>query len=558
MLKKNKLLPSQTLGYLLIIVLVLGIFFRVVNLEQKVYWVDEAFTSLRISGYTPTELSKEIHKDSLITAQELQKYQYPNEEKNLIEAINSIAVQGTVHVPLYFVLARFWLQLFGNSVAITRSFSVFLSIVALPCIYLLSRELFKSPLVGWIAIALMSISPFQVLYAQEARPYSLWTVTILLSSWALLRALRLKTILSWCVYALTLALGFYTFLYSLFVAIGHGIYVLISDRFQFSNTFQSYLVASFAGVLAFVPWIIVIILNWNQILQSTTWQTDTLDNGIPELILKWGLHITRIFVDFDLNYNFSFTNPFPYLLIILAITIFVIYSLYFLYHKTEKETYLFIFTLIGATALCIILPDLIVGGRRSGITRYLLPCYLGIQLSVAYLLTTQLNSNPKLLTKIDNKEQKTVNRKQELTQKVSEKHFNKKSIQTKKIWQLVIMIFFSLGILSCINSLSAETWWNKSGGYIPQVARIINQTPKPLVINEGDWWLFSLSHHLKPEVQIQIFDSRVKIPQIPDGFSDYFLYHASENLLIGLQDKYNYKITPIENYENILLSRLEK
>lgn len=45
-------------------------------------------------------------------------------------------------------------------------------------------------------MALIAVSPFHVLYAQEAREYSLWTVTILLSSAALLRAMRVKTKLS--------------------------------------------------------------------------------------------------------------------------------------------------------------------------------------------------------------------------------------------------------------------------------------------------------------------------------------------------------------------------
>ena len=39
----------------MIVILVLGIFFRFANLEKKVYWIDEGYTSLRISGYTESE-----------------------------------------------------------------------------------------------------------------------------------------------------------------------------------------------------------------------------------------------------------------------------------------------------------------------------------------------------------------------------------------------------------------------------------------------------------------------------------------------------------------------
>ena len=44
------------LRVLLITLLVLGIFFRLVNLDRKVYWYDEGFTSLRVGGYTIPEV----------------------------------------------------------------------------------------------------------------------------------------------------------------------------------------------------------------------------------------------------------------------------------------------------------------------------------------------------------------------------------------------------------------------------------------------------------------------------------------------------------------------
>jgi len=72
--------------------------------------------------------------------------------------------------------------------------------------------------------------PFHILYAQEVE-YSLWTVTIALSSAALLHAIRLKTIRSWVIYATTVTLGLYTFIFSIFVIIGHAVYVIIIEDF---------------------------------------------------------------------------------------------------------------------------------------------------------------------------------------------------------------------------------------------------------------------------------------------------------------------------------------
>ena len=48
------------LKILVVIVLMLGVFFRLFNIDRKVYWFDETFTSLRISGYTESEVVTKV------------------------------------------------------------------------------------------------------------------------------------------------------------------------------------------------------------------------------------------------------------------------------------------------------------------------------------------------------------------------------------------------------------------------------------------------------------------------------------------------------------------
>ncbi len=48
-------LTPNRLRFLIVMLLMVGIFFRFFNLDRKVYWHDETFTSLRISGYTVIE-----------------------------------------------------------------------------------------------------------------------------------------------------------------------------------------------------------------------------------------------------------------------------------------------------------------------------------------------------------------------------------------------------------------------------------------------------------------------------------------------------------------------
>src|SRR4028118_1698867 len=110
--KNNVVLPWRRypmgLRFLITILLVLGVFFRFVALDKKVYWIDEAFTSLRVSGYTEAEVVQQVSNAPLVSIEALQKYQRPNAEKSVVDTIKSLAVEDPHHPPLYYVLARSW------------------------------------------------------------------------------------------------------------------------------------------------------------------------------------------------------------------------------------------------------------------------------------------------------------------------------------------------------------------------------------------------------------------------------------------------------------------
>lgn len=507
--------------YFFIILLVLGIFFRFVNLDRKVYWHDEVYTSLRIAGYTRNEVVQQVFDGRVIGIEDLQKYQRLNPEKGITDTIEAL-MGNAEHPPLYYLMARLWAQWLGDSVTVRRSLSAWISLLAFPSIYWLCWELFQSPRVGWIAIAFMSISPFHVLYAQEAREYSLWTVTILLSSAALVRAMRLNTKFSWGIYAATLALGFYSCLLFVLVAVEHGIYVLVIECCQWSKRLSAFILAILAGVITFSPWLLVIITNFFHLQRATAWMT--VNPPLEFLVKIWGLHVSCIFVDFGFDLDHPVTYLFPWVLLIL-----MGYSIYFICRQTPQRIWLFIVTMIIVTPLALILPDLMLGGQRSTVSRYLIPGFLGIQLAVSYGFAHHIFSG---------------------------------RLYHIKIWQVILGILFAGGIVSCIISSQAETWWNKITSYQnPQMASIINQANRPLVIsnasdiNPGN--VISLSYLLNPKVQFQLVVDP-KIPKIADNFSDVFLYYPSKTLQQGLKQNYKVKIKPIEPAGTLPLGKVEK
>lgn len=513
---------THKLKFFLAVLLLIGVFFRFFNLDRKFYWYDETFTSLRISGYTQTEVVQQVTNGKVISIEDLMHYQRPNPEKSLIDTVKGLAIEEPQLTPLYFITARFWVMLFGYSVAGIRSLSALISLLAFPAIYWLCLELFSSPRVGWFAVALLAVSPFHVLYAQEARPYSLWTVMLLLSSASLLRAIRRNTICSWGVYLVTTILGFYTHLLSVLVFFGQALYVAIIERFRWSKISSAFTFVSGAVFLSFLPWIVAVIANFHAAYRTTQWSKSQIH--LLSLANNWAANIGRLFFDFGI------TSESPKFHIILAIPvifcllIIVGYAIYFLCQMAPQRVCLFILTSILVTAIAIILPDLIIGGIRSTKSRYLIPCYLSIQLAVAYLLASPFNF----------------------------KYLN------KKIINVIAIAIFSCSVFSCAISSQAQTWWIKeSGSFNLSIARIVNQTTRPLIISHFSNYALNqalpLSYLLEPKVRF-LFILKENIPPLPKGFSHVFFTSPPENLILNkIEKNSSYKIEKIYRDKNKIL-----
>lgn len=506
------------LRFFLIVVLILGVFFRFVNLDQKVFWGDETLSSYRIAGYTANEILESVYTSREIGVEELLKYQRLNPNRSLTDTLKVLATEAPNHPPLYYIMARFWEQGFGYSVALKRCLPALISLFVFPLLYWLCLELFESSLTGWVALALVAVSPIHVLYAQEVREYSLWTVTVLLSCASLLYALRVNTKWSWSIYALALALALYSHLFSALTAVGQGIYVVIIERGRWSKRLKAYLLAATAGVLIFLPWIAIFFNNESQASKKWGW----IVQDLPPLHFyqTWVTNLVRGFFDVQFRNNdpfdiqLGFEQPLTYL--ILPILLLVVYAIYFLLRKTPSEVWLFVLLLMASTTLPLALPDLISGGKRSTIARYQLPSYLGIQLAIAYLLSTKLSAI--YLVKLQ-----------------------------QNLWRFITSGLVLCGVISCVFIAQADTWWTKYTDYYnPQLALLINQSNSPLLCSESNYdRILSLSHQLDPKVRLQLVASplldpkvrlrllknpqevaeipRDKLPELSGKFSDIFL-----------------------------------
>lgn len=530
-------MPPKPLRFFIIFIVIISIFFRFTNLDTKVYWYDEVSTSLTVAGYTEAEIIQSLNKTELFAPQAIQKYQRVNPEKTIADTVIRLIEENPHHPPFYYVLNRIWSNIFGTSIPAMRSLAACISLLAFPFIYWLCLELFKSSIVGWTAIALIAVSPLHLIYAQEARQYSLLIVLVLFSSAIFMRAVRVKTLFSWAIYATAITLGLYTQLFFGLVAIGHGLYLLLTKGLRFSKTVQSYLVTLLISFVMFIPWVIVLINQYSQAHRLTNW-VRLYEITNKELVQKWVHNLSLTFFDIgQAEYSKSFL--FLYVLLIGL----VIYSIFFLCRNTNKHSWLFILILMGITTFPFVLADLFSEGQRSITSRYFIPCYLGIQLTIAYFISNRLNTN------------------------------YVKSWQ-QKYWHLAIVILISLGVISSTIYSQADNWWNKfiNKENIP-VSQIVNQAKKPLLVsNTPTNIVLSLSYMLEPKVRLQVVplcgnctlnlqaNEQLDIPQMSNDFSDIFLLkiYPSESWKNALEAQQKYKVELVFQGNDLWLWSLEE
>lgn len=520
-----------------IILVVISIIFRFSNLNTKLYWFDEAYTSLRLAGYTTAEMVADLSAKPILKPQDILKYQQLNSDRHLPDTIKGLAVEEAQLPPLYFSLVRIWAQLWGSSITAVRSFSALLSLLSFPLIYWLMQELcYALPVVekntaSWLGVALLATSPYQLIYAQESRPYGLWIATILFSTTCLIRAIRLRTVNSWLLYSLGLTLGLYTQLLTFLVIIAHGIFVAIKTGLYWSKLIKSYLLATGLSLVALIPWGVTIYFNLGSAAQAIAWRRDDNPGSLVSRFLRFSSNLagsmTRQFVDFNLGNDSPRSQLLAFALVMLAIIALVIYSLSVVFRELGDQGKL-ILCLALVPWLIVVLIDILTQNNRASVSRYLMPCWLSLQIAVAYLFAHKLSS---------------------IHPGIQANSF--KFIPTKFawFWQLSLGLILCLGLLSYGTMINTVVWWSHRLNYNnPQIAAIVNQSDRPLILSKIDMNIVTLSYRLTDKVAIKPVET--SFPTISSEFTDIFLY-MPEELMTGFKADPNYQIQSFTNMRTV-------
>lgn len=510
----------------------LGLSLRFANLDLKVYSYDEAITSLRISGHTWQEVVTQMGaqtSDSLFLRvdQFLQRYQSVDPTNGVGATVAGLAQEESQLTPLYFLLVRLWAQWVGDSVAAVRGFSALLSVASLWALYRLSCRLFRDSLTPLMGVAIASVSPFLLLYAQDARPYTLLSLAVILSADALLTAFTRGTVHAWGLYGLSALLGLYSHLLFALVLAGHGLYIsLLSLK---KRTLQP--VGLFAGsmglaVVAFSPWLWVM-QRYRAPVADKLDQTFLSWQSLPGTLFTLIRITARTVLDAHWSGGIIRVSPQVWLnslvqgVATLAILGLIGYACYWLWSRTALSVW-------GIVLLPALVTLLVLMSKGAIPERYLMPYFLAIHIAVAYCLAQKLLTDP----------------------------------MRRGFWLSVTALVLIAGLCSVGVSAQTPVWSIKFPSSTAQngaIAAAINQTETPCVIvyqppdlrafgkagRDRLGRMLSLSHGLKPSVALELINDPQQVT-FPAGYSDYFIYRPSSAVRETIQTDQGYQLLPVD------------
>ena len=519
-------MPSQRRlwSYIIILLIGLGVLFRVANLTQPVYWVDEVATTMRVSGYTQAEVVAQVATGEPQTITDLQKFQTIRQDRPFGDLFRVLS-QSPEHAPLYFILARFWAERFGSSITAMRSLPVLFSLLALPAMYGLSYALFQfsrqsrkqktllneknrsfaSRLIGSNAIALFAISPFFVSYAQEARPYSLWVLLLLLVNMFLWRSLQLNRWQDWLGYTLSLTLCLYTSLLTVLIVVGQSLAVLVFQFRLYEKQRKPYMITTAIALLALSPWIWMAIARWQTLQDNTVWMQ------VPAPILAtfgtWFYSMAVLF--FDVPVASSSPPLFVLQVVVATATLaFMGYATYVFIRRATRPIVWFVLFGSLAVPLMLLLLDLVRNGQAAATPRYLMPTHLGALIALAFFLNF-------------------------ITTAPTANHLTRPS----RRWQSCVAIFLSVGLLSCVIGLHQDSPYQKSRNLSNQhITALINEAQNPQLVTTTYYTqdTISLSYQLDSDTRFYIFPNEDNLedwlPNILRSERPTFLFSPTEDM----------------------------
>lgn len=479
---------------------------RFVRLEQKLYWVDEAATSEHITRGIDEQVSSELTSGNIKDLEQVVSLIRFSGPTTLSGTVSKLAATDPHHTPPYYLLLNLWSRLFGLEPGSLRLMSAVFSLAAVPALYWFVLELFQSHTVAATSAFLYALSPFELIYAQQAREYSMWILLMLLSSASLMCAARRPRFRSWLLYFLFTSAMVWTHLLSLWVVMAQAAFMVVHFRGD-RKVLIAFGSAVALSVLLFTPWLVMIV----------TRPPELSDYGGIEKKIAPILYAETFLLNFSrtvLDVGLPSYEHLPYfrwnLIVPIMATVVLIGACAWLFmRKATSEVRTLLSLLAVSTMLPLIVADVVAGGRRALLPRYDSPAWISVHVILAFSIGSALSGSKK-----------------------------------RSVWtgSAALILIFCCGTYSQWQFLSRTTWWTTRPPDLAKAAVFLAENPNvPLAIDLSSFnpeEMISLAYFLHERPIITIKDQNLNQADL----REILVYRPSDELVRSVEESHSFSI----------------
>jgi uncharacterized membrane protein len=461
-----------------VVAILAGTFFRTYHLGTKTFWGDEMVGLTHTLGYTEAEIVRA--GPQVRTAADIQVYfnlagpQHTG-PRPLSATVDSLAEEDPQHPPVFYLMQRLWAGVAGVSPAALRTLPMIFGVLAIAAMAWLALELFQSRKAAVIAASLYAISPFAVLYAQEARETTLWALETIVASVLLLRAARTAGTGSWIAYALVSALSLYTYPLSATVMAAHCALVICVPDLRRRRVMLPYFIASAVATLLFLPWPLLFANTHSGVKALGVLLAN--DQSPLGILLTFLRDIKATIIDVGPIEPGSFVRLTVMALgtAILAVVLASVGRLAVAAPRPIAARFILALFVIPALPIA-----LINHGALISQLRYLVPVFLATQLALTALFCASFPDE-------------------------------RRGRAGPIVFSATYLLIVGFSALSCVISAGADTWYPKAYQRSPHVAALINQSAGALVVGDeatsndrGTSRVLEIAYSLDPNVAMRV------------------------------------------------------
>jgi uncharacterized membrane protein len=351
-----------------------GGWIRFSHLDTKWYFNDEMKAALHVSGQTLPDVSR-YRASRVMTAGELiDRFQAPVPGVGWQKTVHALATEDSQHPPLYYVLERLSEEAFGDFVWARRVLAAAAGLALVPAVYWLCIELGAAAWTSLLAAGLVAVSPYQLVYSQEVREWTLFELLSTVSAALLLRAIRRGRVSGWLWYAGALLLTFYSAILSLLLLAAFALFIFTShaERDRFSR--RAFAVASGSALVLYLPWIDELASHWKRANAENVWMATALP--IKLYLAKALFGVSAVF--FDSEYTIIRTA-----IVLIPVAIAAAAALWWFLRWEPARTKAYVVILFAVSPLLFFISDALLRASRGTAERYFLVSAVALEIAVA-------------------------------------------------------------------------------------------------------------------------------------------------------------------------------